>query len=334
VWLLDSETNLLYNAAAHNLPPYLQKPVRMSGSWCVCTEALRTGALMTKNVDVIECSRLSPAVRKRETDMTAGLRYHASVPLQFQGRPLGVLNVTGPSWRKLTKEELRQLSTIALQMGAMIERSRLAEDEARLARAEERTRMARELHDTLLQSLAAIALQLEGAVKGTAEDATRTRLERTLDVARSASIDARQAVTDLRATPFTAKPLSQALKGMARGFMSDTGVRVTVRADADLGLSPEAETELGRIALEALTNVSKHAGATAVTISLKRAKSGVEFSVTDDGRGFDQAAGDRGHGITGMRERAALLGGSLSVARVRGGGTKLAVVVPVGRRER
>jgi two-component system NarL family sensor kinase len=334
VWLLDAETNQLYNAASYNLPPYLQEPVRMSGSWCLCTDALRSGALLTKNVDVIECSRLSPAVRKRATRLTAGLRYHASVPLQFQGRPLGVLNVTGPSWRKLTDDELRMLSMIALQMSATIERSRLAEEHARLARADERASMARELHDTLVQSLAAIALQLESAMK-TSEDApTRDRLQRALDAARSASVDARRAVSELRGTPLSAKPLAQALTGLARGFMSDTGVKATIRAEADIRLAPQAESELLRIAQEALTNVAKHARATAVDIALRCVDGRAELTVTDDGRGFEDGAEAHGHGLIGMRERAAVVGGTLSVTRTELGGTQVTAVVPVDRPNR
>src|SRR6202011_2331676 len=98
--------------------------------------------------------------------------------------------------------------SIALQVGAMIERSRLAEGQASLARAEERTRMARELHDTLLQSLTAIALQLESTAKaGDIPSAARERLQRALDTARSAAIEAKRAVSDLRASPLAGKPL-------------------------------------------------------------------------------------------------------------------------------
>jgi two-component system, NarL family, sensor kinase len=330
VWLLDPETNQLYNAAAYNLPPYLQEPIRMSGTWCLCTDALRSGELMSKNVDVIECSRLSPAVRKRAIDLTSGLRFHASVSLQFQSKPLGVMNVTGPSWRKLTKEELRLLSTIALQVGAMIERSRLAEGQASLARAEERTRMARELHDTLLQSLTAIALQLEATAKAAGiSSATRERLQRALDTARSAAIDAKRAVSDLRASPLAGKPLAQALKGLARGFVSDTGVSVTVRANPDVVLAEHVEAELFRIAQEALTNVAKHAGAKTVEIGLRRSKGNIELSIVDDGRGFERDQGTSGHGLQGMTERATLLGGTFVAGRKRGGGSKVVAKLPL-----
>lgn len=331
VWLLDPETSQFYSAAAYRLPPYLQEPVRMSGSWCICTDGLRSGDLMSKNVDVIECSRLSPAVRRRATALTAGLRFHASVPLRFQDKPLGVMNVTGPHWRKLTKDELGLLSTIALQVGAMIERARLAESQARLARAEERTRVARELHDTLLQSLTAIALQLEGASRDpNAAPELRAKLARSIESARVSAADARRAIADLRASPSADKPLAQALSALARSFMSETGMTVRVIATPDLVLDRTTETELYRIAQEALTNVGKHARAKSVTLNLRRGKNSVRLAIADDGVGMKPAKGSRGgHGLRGMSERAALVGGSLAVAPRRGGGTTVTVTLPL-----
>lgn len=85
VWLVDSETEHIYSAAAQNLPPYLQEPVRMTGGWCWCIEQFRNGSLTPSNVDVMECTRLRPAVRARQTDLTRNIAHHASVPLSFQG---------------------------------------------------------------------------------------------------------------------------------------------------------------------------------------------------------------------------------------------------------
>lgn len=332
VWLLDPETSQFYSAATYRLPPYLQEPVRMSGSWCICTDGLRSGELMSKNVDVIECSRLSPAVMERDTALTAGLRFHASVPLRFQEKRLGVMNVTGPKWRRLTKAELALLSTIGLQVGAMIERARLAESQSRLARSEERTRVARELHDTLLQSLTAIALQLEGASRDRrTPDELRARLERSIESARASAADARRAIADLRSGPSADEPLAQGLAALARSFMSETGIAVRIVAAHDLDLDRTAEAELYRIVQEALTNVRKHARAKTVTVTVRRAKGTVRMSIADDGVGIAAAKRDAaGHGLRGMEERAAIVGGSLVVRGRRGGGTTVTVVVPGG----
>ena len=334
VWLLDPDSGAFYNAAVQNLPPYLRKPVRMTGYSCRCIEEFRAGELTPKNVDVIECTRLRPAVRKKATHLTQGLRYHASIPLYFQQKPLGIMNVTGPSWRKLSADELRLLSTIAYQVGIAIDRARLAEEGARLARAEERARLAREIHDTLAQELTAVALHLEAALAQMASSPKRARerLQRALDVTRQSIEDARRSVLDLRATPLAGRPLAEALASLGRGFTAETGIRVHVHASPSGELPLRLEAELFRIAQEALANVRKHARANTVEIALRPGGGRLRLSIHDDGRGFDPAATlDGGMGMLGMRERARLLGGTLRVESRPGGGTNVRASVPLSR---
>jgi two-component system NarL family sensor kinase len=333
VWLVDQETDRFYDAAERELPPYLQERVRMAGSRnCWCIEDFRDGALTPTNIDVIECSRLQPAFRGKSASMAAGLRYHASIPLYFQDKRLGIINVTGPEWRKLTADELRLLSTIAYQVGIAIERARLAEDATRLARAEERARIAREIHDTLAQGLTAIALNIEGAMHRLDDrpDQARERLERALAMARENLAEARRSVLDLRTTPLAGRPLAEALAALARSFTSETGVTVRVSADAKLQLPLRMEAELFRIAQEALTNVRKHARAHKVDVSLQRRAQQITLNVCDDGRGFlVRGRQDGRHGLVGMRERAKLLGGRLQLSSRPGQGTRVSARVPL-----
>lgn len=263
--------------------------------------------------------------------MTQGLRYHASIPLYFRGNPLGIMNLTSPNWRRLTRDELRLLSTIAYQVGIAIERARLADESTQLARAEERARIAREIHDTLAQGLTAITLHLEGALKHLETDPARARerLERALAMSRQSLEDARQSVLTLRASPLT-KPLPEALHALARRFTSETGVRVRVRTSGAVLLSPEAEADLFRIAQEALNNVQHHAHAQEVEVELHRTARRVRLSIRDDGRGFDPSSPVAGrHGIVGMKERAKLLGGRLRIESDAGAGSSIIVTVPV-----
>lgn len=333
VWLLDPGTDQFYLAAAQNLPPYLREPLRMSGRWCTCTELFRQGKLTPTNVDVVSCSRLREAAGARGADPTLGLRYHASIPLYFRERPLGIVNLTGPSWRRLTADELRLLATIAYQVGIAVERARLAEESARLARAEERTRLAREIHDTLAQGLTAIGLDVEGALRhlGDSPERARERLERALATTRESLEEARRSVLDLRAEALAGRPLGEALAAFGRGFASETGVRVDVHADDAVRLPLRAEAELYRIAQEALTNVRRHARASHVEVGLRGTGAGVTLSVRDDGVGFDPAKVEDGrHGLVGMRERARLAGGTLRVASRPGRGTRVSVRVRTG----
>jgi two-component system NarL family sensor kinase len=335
VWLMDQRTRRFYAAAERELPPYLQERVRMAGRRrCWCIDDFREGELTPTNIDVIECSRLEPAFRSKSAALAAGLRYHASIPLYFQDKPLGIMNVSGPEWRKLTAEELRLLSTIAFQVGMAIERARLAEDAMGLARAEERARLAREIHDTLAQGLTAIALNIEGAMHRLDSNPAqaRERLERALAMARENLEDARRSVLDLRgAAQLEGKPLAEALAGLARAFTSDTGIPATVEASSVDGLSLRTESELFRIAQEALTNVRKHARAHGVAMDLRRRGTTLTLSVRDDGRGFlvTRAGHGAGQGVVGMRERARLLGGRLQISSVPGKGTRVTARVPM-----
>ncbi|HEY3110507.1 MAG TPA: GAF domain-containing sensor histidine kinase [Chloroflexota bacterium] len=332
IWLLDPETDQFYLAAAQNLPPFLQEPLRMSGRWCLCTDLFRQGKLTPTNVDVLGCTRLREAFEAHTPDAALGLRSHASIPLYFQDRPLGIINVAGPSWRRLTADELRLLATIAYQVGIAVERARLAEESARLARAEERTRLAREIHDTLAQGLTAIGLDVEGALRHLADspERARERLERALATTRQSLEEARRSVLDLRAAPLAGRPLVEALSALGRAFTSETGVRVHVRADGRIALSLRAEAELYRIAQEALANVRQHAHATAVEVLLRARGREAVLSIRDDGVGFEpgRAPADH-HGLLGMRERARLLGGALRVVSHPGRGTTIAARVPL-----
>jgi len=328
VWLFDPDTGHIYAAAARNLPPYLQEPVRMSGAPCWCINEFRDGSLSARNIDVMECSRLRPAVR--DADLTHGLAHHASVPLVFQGKQLGIMNITAPAMRRLTKSELSLLATIGLQVSIAIERARLAEESAMLVRADERARLARDIHDTLAQGLAALTLQIETALQhvGRNPDRVRERMEKALATARASLDEARRSVTALRAGATAGKPLAQALASLARELTSESGIRVSFDARGACELDAATEEELFRIAQQALTNVRQHAHAKTAAVTLECTRRQAKLNIEDDGIGFDvrRVAPER-HGITGMRERARAAGGSLRIESKAKRGTRVIATV-------
>jgi two-component system NarL family sensor kinase len=303
VWLLNPEDQQFYLAVAQNLPPFLQEPIRMSGRRCLCTELFRKGELQPTNVSVLSCSRLSEAFTAQVPGETLGLRFHASIPLYFKERPLGIINITGPSERKLAADELRLLETIAYQVGIAVERARLAEESTRLARAEERTRIAREIHDTLAQGLTAIGLDIEGALRRLEDSPERAqeRLERALVTTHHSLEEARRSMLDLRAGPPDGRPLAEALEALGRAFTSDTGLPVHVRHNGPKPVPLRIEAGLYRITQEALANVRKHANATRVEIDLRTTSQDVRLSICDDGVGFDpRREATDGQGILGI----------------------------------
>jgi len=332
VWVLDPETGQFYSAAAQYLPPYLREPVRMAGAPCWCIEAFRRGELTPATIEMRACSRLHAAVRAGVPDATRGLRYHVSIPLYAGATPVGIMNVAAPARRALSPAEARLLAAVGYQAGDAVDRARLMEERTRRARAEERARIAREIHDTLAQNLTAIALHLESALPHLESDPerARARLLRALETTRRGMEDARGSVLALRAGIPGGRPLAEALGVLGRAFTAETGVRARVRATGARPVPLPVEGEFYRIAHEALANVRAHAAAHEVTITLRGGARSVALSIGDDGQGFDpHAVGAGHHGLVGMRERAALIGGRVRVSSRPGQGTRVTASVPL-----
>lgn len=328
VWLRDPESDRFYNAAVQSLPPYLEEPVRMTGRWCWCLELFRTGKLTARNIDVVECSRLAPAVESEQA-LTRGLRCHASVPLYAGDRPLGVMNLAMRGWRRLSQQELDLLATIASQVGVAIDRARLGERSIEHARADERSRIARDVHDTLAQGFTAVALHIEaGLSRLGAADRAQPALRRALAAARQSLDEARRSITSLRASTLEDRPLAEALAVLARQFTADTGVRVRAEI-SDVGPLPaDVESELFRIASEALTNIRKHAGAREALLRLETRRGRLRLTVSDAGVGFRaRGARRRGFGLVGIEDRARLVGGRATIRSAPGRGTTITVTL-------
>src|ERR687895_30862 len=329
IWLIDDSSPEPYLAAARNLPPALaDDPSRMDGSgYCYCLDTYKRGDLEgAANVNVLTCSRLDGLV-----DGTGGLRYHASIPLYAGEKKLGVMNVASPGWRSLSSEDLQLLYTIGDLLSIAVERARLYARSTRLGAVEERNRLAREIHDTLAQGLTATALQLESAdaLLDAGSEKAHEPLSRALSLTRSNLEEARRSVLDLRAAPLEGRPLSEALKALVGRWEAETGVAARYGAvNGSRPLPPRVEAALYRICQEALTNVTRHAGADHVTVQLVATPERVRLVVEDDGRGFgtSDVPEDR-HGLVGMRERAEMLGGTLEVRS--DAGTRIEATVPL-----
>jgi two-component system NarL family sensor kinase len=335
IWLLDEETGESYLAAAQNLPPGLAAhPHRMEGS-CYCLDTYRAGDLSgAANVNVVTCSRLRSLV-----DGTDGLRYHASIPLYAHEKKLGVLNVASPDWRELSPDDLNLLHAIGDLLGIAVERARLFTRSAQLGALEERNRLAREIHDTLAQGLAAAALQLESvdALLDAGSDPTRLRsgVLQALALTRANLEEARRSVLDLRAAPLEGHSLVNALEALAAEVRLRRGRRVTFAVVGAAGRPLPVRIEVGvyRIAQEALTNIRRHAHASSAHLSLTMTPEDIRLVVDDNGDGFDaeHVPHDR-YGLRGMSERARLLSGELRLATCPGEGTRIEVIVPLGAR--
>lgn len=198
---------------------------------------------------------------------------------------------------------------------------------------EERKRLAREIHDTLVQEFAGILLHLESAKGSDLGGNASECLARARELAKSGLEDSRRMLLGLRPKSLEGARLSDALGRLAERFSRDCGIRCKYSATGRRDKVPEGiENELYRVAQEALCNVRKHSRACSVSISLSYASGGVVLAIKDDGQGFamkEPEPGARGFGLPAMRERANRLGGIMEINTGQGTGTEIRMSVPL-----
>ncbi len=204
-----------------------------------------------------------------------------------------------------------------------------------LTLANERERMARELHDTLAQGLAGLILQLEAAdlhlSSGRAERAQGI-VQQAMGRARTTLAEARQVIDDLRSGERTPAALELTVRDEVARFSQATGIPCELSLSLPAELPAGIEDPVCRVVTEGLTNVARHASARRAWVKIAPADHQLEIEIGDDGRGFDpeQEARRPGHyGLLGMRERARLAGGKLAVESTPGKGTRLKLALPL-----
>lgn len=269
---------------------------------------------------------------------TAGLEYVAAASL----RPLALeqqaaftfvlairvisLTVVGLFTNQLIRRLREQQAALRL---ANLQLAQHASTLETLAVSRERNRLARELHDTLAHTLSGLAVQLETTKAYWEEQpaTANTLLVNALTTTRLGLDETRRALKALRASPLEDLGLRLALQQLADAAAERGRLTLVLDLPAEIpALTLEAEQGVYRIAQEALENVVRHAGARSLTVRLSAPASGVTLLIEDDGHGFVAAAdtSSSGHyGMAGMRERAELAGGALSVVSQPGHGTRV-----------
>ena len=197
---------------------------------------------------------------------------------------------------------------------------------------EERNRMAREIHDTLAQAFTGIIMQMETAKVVIPDDSkVQTLVNQTCDLAREGLAEARRSVWALRPLRLEQEGLSRALQHLINDITKGAHLQVQCQIQPPPHPLPEAiETNLLRIVQETMTNILKHASATAVFLELSFESSAIRLHIQDNGVGFNPDCHfSRGFGLIGMRERVQNLGGQLSITSQAGQGTEVRVIVPL-----
>jgi signal transduction histidine kinase len=263
----------------------------------------------------------------------------AAYPVSHQGELLGALSVTKPASEPLTPADLALVADLADQAGLVLRNVRLTEDlrarlddlkaaQTRIVRAqdEERRKLERNIHDGAQQQLVALAvkLRLADSLVGRDEDAAH-------DLLRDLQTEAGDALNDLRDLARGIYPPLLADKGLAAALDAQArkaAVPTTVVADGVGRFSQDIEATVYFSCLEALQNVAKYAEATTATVTLRSDDGHLEFTVSDDGRGFDPKATGYGTGLHGIVDRVAAAGGRVEVRSAPGAGTSLIGRIP------
>ncbi len=234
----------------------------------------------------------------------------------------------------------RDLERLVVTFNGMLDssasyRRRLQEIAARAMTAaeDERKRIARELHDGIAQTLAALRIRLRVARAARTDADRNLLLEEISEEIGSATEEVRRIARGLRPPALDMLGLAPAIESHVRGLAEATGLAVDIKLAPVSGhVSPEAELALYRVIQEALSNVVRHARASQIRVRMHRRPGFIEATVEDDGRGFSveqaMADGDRGLGLFGMQERAAYVGGRVDITSRPGEGTCIRVIIP------
>ena len=298
------------------------EPVPVDGS--LAGQVVRQGAPVLLN-DPAQVERAQ--VYQWPTDLNALL----AVPLHVNGGVIGVLDVVNKAGG-FTEEDVPVMSMFANQAAMAIEHARLQEQAEQLAVLGERQRLARELHDSVTQSLYSVTLYANAAALALAagkQDVTANYLNELQETAKEGMRDMRLLIFELHPPVLETEGLVAALQARLAAVEGRAGLKTEFRVEGERRLPIAIESELYWIAQEALNNVRKHAAARRVSVTLLFTAATITLEVLDDGVGFDlQTLATEGWGgLRTITERAARVGGKLTYASTPGEGTQVKVEV-------
>lgn len=260
-----------------------------------------------------------------------------AVPIPCKGPFLGNLYLTEKQGAvQFTHADQETLERFAVQAAIAIDNAHLHEQAADLAVAQERLRIAHEMHDGLAQVLGYVNTKVQAAdmyvKRGKTEDAS-TQLRELAGAARQAYTDVRESIIGLRSLPGPRRQLSEVLQEYLKQWQEMSGISTSLTIDPEIHLRPSVELQLVRIVQESLTNVRKHAKATNARVEMRRNDSYVTVVVADDGIGFNVDSRARGEfpqfGLTTMRERAEAVGATLAIESKPGQGATVRFELPL-----
>jgi two-component system nitrate/nitrite sensor histidine kinase NarX len=329
--LLDLESRNLCMIVHDGLgEEFLDREEVLACGECVCGEAAQgSGSSLTLDV------RTATLAVTRDACMRAGFQTVSATSITASKRALGVFNLYFNHAQPISDADRQLLEALGQQLGIAIENQRLHARERELAVSEERNLLARELHDSIAQGLAFLNLQVQMLERALAEHRDED-VKATVDMLRQGIQESYEDVRELLVhfrTRVEQQDLDAAIAAALRRLAEQTGIATDLDVQGDgAPLDPEAETQVLYIVQEALSNVRKHAGASKVSVNMRRGRDGLAVTVRDDGVGFvegREAADNEAHiGLHIMRERAMRIGGQFAVRSSPGRGTEIRLQLP------
>jgi signal transduction histidine kinase len=267
-----------------------------------------------------------------------------AVPMVFRHQTFGViLALDRIDGMRFTPADIELLEAFAVSAATAVATARTAASDRRrqglLSMEAERTRWARELHDDTLQAMASLRLGLSGARRSGDAASMAAVIDAAVEQLTTDVASLRSLITDLRPAALDELGIEAALRALGER-LARTGIEVDFELDLarEAGrtaqrLTPELESAVYRIVQAALTNATQHGAAEHATVTVIEDANRVHVTIRDDGEGFDPAADVSGFGIVGMRERAALLDGTLTIESAPGGPTTVTASFPALQRD-
>lgn len=253
------------------------------------------------------------------------------VPLPLRTGAHGVLAIGRETGRpSFGPSDVPLLETFAEQACLAIEYARAQSELSRLTMIEDRERIARDLHDGVIQALFAVGIGLQGTAALLSDTRLADRIQNYVAEIDRVIGDVRSYIFRLRPSVLAAGNLTSTLEQLAHEAQERAGITVIV--DVDASLEPalvDASTQIAHVVREALSNVSRHAGAETCRVSVRRENGSAVIEIDDDGRGFDVERAQRGMGLGNLAERANAIGGTLRIESQPGSGTTIRVAVPL-----
>lgn len=335
VWLRDEPCGLMFLEFALEDGTFKTRGTLAAANPPLPLEAFPTWVEMyrLKRAIVLEDIRIKPDFPCRGHLLKMGVISMLAVPMLVGGNVGGLIAIRFTRLRTFGDGELELAQALANQAMLAIQLARLSERARQLAVASERSRIARDIHDTLAHGFTGVIIHAEAAAEAIARsrwDLASTHMRGAGEIARDGLREARRSVQALRQERLEGKSLAQALDELMGALTAGTGIQTELFVQGSpQELSADTEAHILRIGQEVLTNAVRHARAIRFEANLIFGEKLFTLEMRDDGCGFDSRTEHAGFGLRGLTERADQIGAQIDVESAPGAGTRVAVSLPL-----